>query len=152
MPRTLTADEIAAFTSQQIQQTLIEFCSNARLLSEAVAEGPVTWRNKFRASFVGLPVNDEVANRCYAFLCREVVRRARLYGVETPTASALLDHLDKVETPKTTPTADEIEDAWVIESGSSEEGKRHFYGNRAPDEVMREYRALQERMESEDRK
>lgn len=152
MPRSLTPAEIAQFTSQQIHEAMVNLASNPRLLSEATSVGPVAFRNKFRQAFAGLPVDDEVANRVYAFLCGQVVRRARQFGVETETPSALLDYLDKTEVTKTAPTQDEIERAWEIESGSSEEGKRHFYGNRSADEVMRELRAQQERHDSEDRK
>lgn len=152
MPRPWTSAEIAQFTSAQISEFLVSTCGNSRLLSEVVAEGPVHFRNKFRAAFAGLPVDDDLANHVFAFLCKQVILRARRFGVETETPVALLDHLDKTESTRTVPTQDEIERAWHVESGSSEEGRRHFYGNKAPDEVLRELRAQQERMDSEDGK
>jgi hypothetical protein len=123
----LTAREQAtAFLMAQVDVVMRYFATAAdgMLLEEVVAKGPAEWRRHFVREFragKGRPLAelDHLADLVFHFFCRVHIWR---YG--PVSAGAVLDKVEEI----TPPTAREIADAWEVDSGSSEEGRRYFYG------------------------
>ena len=93
------------------------------------ANGGFEFRQKFCRAFNGLPVNGDLANHVFASLEQEAINQ---FG-SLENARTFLDQLVAVKNP---PTEQEIAAAWEIESGSSEEGKRYFYGSEHPKALL----------------
>lgn len=123
-------DKRRAQTLGAIQATMLEVSSNAPLLLEVVAAGPHTWRSEFFKAFAGLAVDGYIADRMFAFFCQQVQLR---YG-QNVLAGQVLDTLQLPSKP----SQREIDDAWEVESFSSEEGRRYFYGpDGHPEEIIK---------------
>lgn len=123
-------DRRRAQTVSAIQSTMLEVSSNTPLLLEVVAAGPHTWRSEFFKAFGGLAVNGYIADRMFAFFCEQVQRR---YGPGVLAGQVL----DTLALPSK-PSQREIDDAWEVESFSSEDGRRYFYGpDGHPEELIK---------------
>lgn len=131
--RETAADRHRAQTLSAIDDIMRHVAGNAPLLLEVVAGGPHKWRSEFLKSCAGLAVDTDIADRLFAFFCQQVQYR---YG-HGITAGAVLD---KLELPSP-PTQREIDDAWEVESFSSEAGRRYFYGpDGHPEELIKRLR------------
>jgi hypothetical protein len=117
----------AADMQAAIQQVMLTIAGDLVTLLEVVAGGPELWRNRFHAGMRPWPVNDYIADHCFRFFCQRLT--AQFPGC---TAGELLDALD-VPTP---PTQREIDAAWQIDSASSEDGRKFFYGDLHPQEWL----------------
>ena len=127
--------ETAALTSSLIGAMLTAIASSPVSLAEHVAAGPANFRIAFRRRFRGLPVDDGIADSAFAFLCQQAIRRfGALTSAEAVTASAR--YLDTVEPPPAPPTQAEIDKAWRVDSASSPEGRRYWYGDKHPQEWL----------------
>lgn len=126
------ARQVAALLKQQTRQQLrllMNNClANPVLLLETVGRGQFEWRRALMKNFPGL-VDEAIANALYAKLAHEASKQ---FPGLTPTQA--LDALS----PVSPPTDKEIDEAWVVESSSSEEGRRYFYGpDGHPEELVR---------------
>lgn len=129
------SERMRAQTVYAVDATMKLVASNTTLLLEVVAGGPDHWRRGFLAETLGLAVNAHVADSMFAFFCRQVEQRWG--GVR---AGDLLDALE-VDVVKP-PTPREIEEAWLVESASSDEGRRYFYGRDGhPEQLVRQWAA-----------
>jgi hypothetical protein len=131
-------DDLTALLTMQMGAVVKMVCTAADgvMLLEVLAAGPSTWRNLFRDAFkhtrLPSPVLDKFADHQFALFARVCVWR---FG--TSNYKQLLDSVEE----KTPPTEKEINDAWEVDSGSSEEGRRHFYGpDGGPEQVLRQLR------------
>jgi hypothetical protein len=124
-PGSLKAEVAEKLTLQiDIVVRMITMYEDGVMLPEVIAHGPSHWRNVFSRAFRAgrsLPqsVLDNLADMLFFKFSQIYVWR---YGTADP--SAILDNIEET----TPPTEQEIADAWEIDSGSSEEGRRHFYG------------------------
>lgn len=124
------SDKLKSDTNYALQQTMLTIASDTPLLLSVVAGGPTNWRNVFLRNCRGLAVNEAVADSVFAFFCTQVEYR---FG-RGVTAGQVLDTLE-VPSPL---SQKEIDDAWEVESFSSEEGRRYFYGpDGHPEELVR---------------
>lgn len=105
--------------------------NNPIILRRVVADGQAEWRRKMLRDFRGLPVNDDIANQAFRFIRAQ--QRIKDHGLD---AAAILDALE-ISEPHI-PTETEIANGWAIESGSSFEGKQQFYGDKTPEQILRE--------------
>ena len=103
----------------QISRVMAMVANDDLNLLECVGAGPAHWRTVFLRAFQGWPVNADVADRVFHFFCLKVQEK---WG-QTPV-NRLLDSME-VRTP---PTQREIDEAWVVDSASSDEGRRYCYG------------------------
>lgn len=126
-------ERMKAFTLNAIQSTMLNIAGDTPTLLEVVAGGQFRWRHTFARAFAGLPVDDQIALAMFAFFCDQVERR---FG-HAMRAAEMLDALE-VAAP---PSQREIDDAWEVESFSSEEGRRYFYGpDGHPEELIKRLR------------
>lgn len=124
----MQAAVIKRLARQQVRLLMNNLLADPVLLLEAVGRGQFEWRRQLLKNFPGL-VDDNVANALYLKLDHEA--RQRFPGLSPKQA---LDAL----TPITPPTDKEIDEAWVVESGSTEEARRWFYGpDGHPEELVR---------------
>ncbi len=126
------ARQVAALLKQQTRtqlRLLMNNClANPVLLLETVGRGQFEWRRALLKNFPGL-VDEAIANALYAYLAHAASKQ--FPGL---TPSQALDALS----PVSPPTDKEIDDAWVVESTSSEEGRRYFYGpDGHPEDLVR---------------
>lgn len=141
IPRESPAERLALLTRQQLKNTMLGIAGDPVTLLEVVCRGPIEWRNRFLASFRGWPVDADVADRLFAFFSDQVLQQFKVdTAVEVEAPKVAADLLDRLEMP-TPPTPAEIDAAWEIESHSSEEGRRHFYGRSSPQEVLAKFKA-----------
>jgi hypothetical protein len=119
-------DDATALLMAQIDvvMRMVTMWADGILLAEVVAGGPTHWRKVFSQAFragKGLPIHevDKIADGLFLFFSNVYLWRE---GSLSPA-----EFLDKVE-ESTPPTEKEIAEAWEIDSGSSEEGRRYFYG------------------------
>ena len=123
-------DQLRAQTLHAINSTMSSVAGDAPTLLAVVAGGPMEWRNRFLSVTRGLAVDEGIADSLFAFFCHQVKKR---YGREL-SAGRLLDSLEVVSPP----TEREIADAWTVDSASSEEGRRFFYGpDGHPEEIIK---------------
>lgn len=99
---------------------MVNVASDEPTLAAVVAGGPVHWRLNFQRVFRGYPVDEAIADTVFRFFCDQFLKRVGP-GV---SAAAFLDAIE----PITPPTQKEIDEAWEIDSASSEAGRRAFYG------------------------
>lgn len=116
---TSAADQARELLRFYITETMHSVAGNPALLARVVADGPSSWRNTFSRAFRGLPVDDAVADSLFGFFAQQFIRQ---YAGQTP--SQVLDSY----APPAPPSEHEINDGWEVDSSSSEDGKRHFYG------------------------
>lgn len=103
---------------------LLEVVATPKGKSSASAKS--RWRNAMQKAFSGVTKDtakiDAIADQMFRFFQQKA---HEAYGVKHGlTAGQALDVME-VDTPA---TQDEIDKAWKIESSSSEEGRRYFYG------------------------
>lgn len=122
--------EVATLTADLIAAMLGEIAADTPTLNRIVADGPSEWRNKFHRTLKGLPVNDDIADSCFAFLCKQQILH---YGGQHPHQV-----LDTYEPPPAPPTDEQIKSSWEIESASSYEGRKQFYGDKSPEQFLAE--------------
>jgi hypothetical protein len=123
-------DKLKVETLHAINSTMSSVAGDTPTLLAVVAGGPAEWRNRFMSVTRGLAVNEDVADKLFAFFANQVVKR---YGREL-SAGKLLDSLEVISPP----TDKEIADSWEVESSSSEEGRRFFYGpDGHPEELIK---------------
>lgn len=103
---------------REIRLLMNNLLANPIALLEAVGRGPFEWRRQVMKNFPGM-LDENAANALYAKLDHEA--RQQFPGL-TPSQA-----LDAVA-PITPPTDKEIDDAWEIDSSSTEEARRWFYG------------------------
>ena len=126
-------DRMKAQTVYACTNVLSGVAGHTPTLLAVVAGGPQHWRNSFLSTCRGLAVDESIADSLFAFFCRRVQQQ---FGRER-SAGQLLDSLE-VSTP---PTPREIDDAWEVESFSSEQGRRHFYGaDGHPEQIIKQLR------------
>ncbi len=142
MPLTIlarTPQEAARKTLNGILNAIMTEIGYDKLaLAECVAGGPFDFRvqcSRKLSAFIPAGSNtDDLANRLFGFFEeRAIVEFGSVAG-----AKAFLDNLERIEGP---PTEQEINDAWVLESASSERAKRQIYGDLSPQEWLK--RSLQ---------
>lgn len=109
--------QVSATTKDLLNGLIKEICGDPVALAEAVGGGAYHFRVGLLRAYRGLPVNDEIANRIFAFL-------EYRFTLANPVQTAA-QVLDKVELPSP-PTEKEIDDAWVHEVASSDGAKRTF--------------------------
>lgn len=127
MPRTSAALQrfnLKAATNDGIQGLMLSICGNPILLLETVAGGPYKFRLDFLRGFRGLAVNEDIANRIFAFFSQKVIDR---WGDEV-TAAQVLDAIE-VTSP---PTEAEIEASWVHTFDHTSEDARLFFYKDTP--------------------
>jgi hypothetical protein len=130
--RPSAADRMRGHTLYAIRSTMLDIGGNTPLLLSIVAGGPQQWRNTFLHECRGLAVDDHVADMVFRFFCERV---REMYG--GAPAGLVLDSLE-VSSP---PTQREIDDAWEVDSQSSEDGRRYFYGpDGHPEELIKRMR------------
>jgi len=113
-----------------IESTMSSVAGDEATLLAVVAGGEQEWRNRFLSLTRGLAIDAGVADSLFAFFCHQVKKR---FGREL-SAGKLLDSLEVISPP----TPREIADAWEVESSSSEEGRRFFYGpDGHPEEIIK---------------
>ena len=123
-------DQLKAQTLHAIDSTMSSVAGHEPTLLAVVAGGPMEWRNRFLSVTRGLAVDEGIADSLFAFFCHQVKKR---FGREL-SASKLLDSLEVISPP----TEKEIADAWTVDSASSEEGRRFFYGpDGHPEELIK---------------
>jgi len=123
-------DRRKAETRYVVTETMMSVASQAPLLLEVVAAGPQHWRSTFLRTFPGVAIDASISDRIFAFFCQQVQLRYG-HGVR---ASQVLDTM----VVPSTPTQREIDNAWEVESFSSEEGRRYFYGpDGHPEEIIK---------------
>lgn len=126
-------DRMKAQTVQALTQIMSSVGGDTQTLLEVVAGGPKMWRHSLLSTCHGLAVDEAVADGMFAFFCRRVQAQ---FGRDQ-SAGQLLDNLE-VFTP---PTQREIDDAWEVDSFSSEEGRRYFYGaDGHPEQIIKQLR------------
>lgn len=126
-------DKMKAQTVQALTNIMSGVAGDTQLLLEVVAGGPNHWRQNCLRACAGLAVDENIADSLFRFFSQRVVAQ---FGREL-SAGRLLDALE-VASP---PTKKEIDDAWQVESFSSEEGRRHFYGpDGHPEQIIRQLR------------
>ncbi len=123
---------------------MFDVAAHPPTLLAVVNAGPMAWRNSFAAQFgvlIGPKASGEVvariADAVFRFYCRQVIDQfgdphdietmAARHGLTTSVerlAGETLDHLEEVKPP----SDQDINDGWEIESGSSDAGRRFFYG------------------------
>jgi hypothetical protein len=122
---------------QEIQEIVL---ADPVLLCEVVAHGPTAWRNACAQEWPSLSFDHDTCNAMFLAFSLEVRRRFTPAGVGVPPseldpqaiASKVLDAIE----PETPPTDKEIEEAWVVDSASSEDGRKTLYGDRHPQEYL----------------
>ena len=106
---------------------MVGVASDPVTLLEVVCGGERLWRQRFGRAFRGLVPGslstDGMADSVFRFFCRRVVTGFPEFMPGTPP-EVILDAIE----PVTPPTQKEIDESWVVESASSEEGRREFYG------------------------
>lgn len=127
--RKTPTDDLRTRTDQMIRNLMLGIGSNPITMLEIVSAGPFEWRTNFLREF-GPPkfaVDEHVAMLIFRFFCQRVVNQFGAVSLDDAgaTASAYLDGY----APPTPPTEKEIEDAWVHEVFSSEDGRRTCYEN-----------------------
>jgi hypothetical protein len=121
---TLKNDSLVACRS-----IMLEVASHTPTLLTVVANGPQQFRNYVLSQTRGLAIDADIADRMFAFF-RQKVRHE--FGGQQ--AGAVLDKLE-VKSP---PTQREIDESWEVDSSSSEEGRRFFYGvDGHPEELIK---------------
>jgi hypothetical protein len=103
---------------------MVTMWADGVMLAEVVAGGPAHWRKVFSQAFrmgKSLPTHevDKIADGLFLFFSQMFLWREG--GL---SASKFLDKVEEA----TPPTEKEIADAWSIDSGSSDEARRYFYG------------------------
>ncbi len=107
--------------------------SDPIVLFQVVAGGERLWRTTFMREFRGNKlVTDDIADLLFRGFCEHVVN---VHGGMDAAQTATLA-LDSYE-PITPPTDREIEDAWEVDSASSEDGRRAMYGDLHPQEYIK---------------
>jgi hypothetical protein len=132
-------DDAAALLMAQLDVVIrmVTTYADGVMLSEVVAGGPSHWRKIFGRAFRAgrsLPVHelDKLADMLFLLFSRVHVWR---FGSTSP--GAILDAVEET----TPPTEKEIAAAWEIDSGSSEDGRRYFYGpDGSPEDMLRQLR------------
>ena len=136
----LTNQEVAQALDHHITRLMTMVATDPHLLAEVVGQGRFTWRTAFIKAFKGFPISVDIADRTFHFF---EIQHRRAFGGLSP--KFVLDQLE-VRTPA---TQAEIDRAWAIESGSTEAGKRHFYGpDGSPEELIRQVVAMSKGGES----
>jgi hypothetical protein len=120
-----------AHTVHAVDVLMKSIAGDTPTLLSVVAGGEMCWRNHCLSVCRGLAVDERIADGLFAFFADQVVRR---FGRER-SAGQLLDSLE-VSSP---PSQREIDHAWEVESSSSEEGRRFFYGpDGHPEDLIRQ--------------
>ena len=104
----------------EVKKFITTTCADDLQLLETVGTGPIEFRIRFIRAFPNGTVDETIANRVFAFLSEQVVKK---FG-DAASVSELLDSVEVFDTSP--PTEAEIEDAWEFDSATSEEAKRLF--------------------------
>jgi hypothetical protein len=121
-----------AITKQAIQNVSDMVHRDPQMLLEVVAGGPDHWRRNFLSAFRGhRGVDSGIADLLFLGFRERLIS---FYGGEDAAQTAMLA-LDKLEVT-TPPTQKEIDDAWEVESASSEDGRQSMYGGLHPQEWL----------------
>ncbi|MFA5945119.1 MAG: hypothetical protein WC876_11715 [Candidatus Thermoplasmatota archaeon] len=126
-------DKMKAQTLYALNNLMAGVAGDTQTLLEVVAGGPTHWRQNCLRVCAGLAVDENIADSLFRFFAERVVAQ---FGREL-SAARLLDALE-VASP---PSQREIDDAWEVESFSSEDGRRYFYGvDGHPEQVIKQLR------------
>ena len=124
------AQKVAAALEHWITRIMAMVGGDDLMLAEVVAQGQFKWRATFIQAFKGFPVSVDLADKLFYFFEQ---RHKFVFGGLSPKFV-----LDKMEVT-TPPTQAEIDQAWEVESGSTEAGKRAVYGpDYNPEQIIRQ--------------
>lgn len=115
--------ELRLTVRQHIRNLMYEITSDPLRCAEVVGAGPFDFRRAFLKVFKGMPVNDDVANKVFAFV---EMKFQSYYPLQT--AKQVLDGAD-VPSPARKPTEAEIDAAWEFESASDPEFVKETYAD-----------------------
>lgn len=115
--------ELRLTVRQHIRNLMYEITSDPIRCAEVVGAGPFDFRRAFLKVFKGMPVNDDIANKIFAF----VEMKFKTY-FPLMTAKQVLDQAF-VPSPERPPTEAEIDEAWEFESASDPEFVKEAYGD-----------------------
>lgn len=125
----LIAATIKRAVKNEVRRMMNRIVKDPVMLLEIVGRGQFEWRQAFLREFKSLGVDENIANALYFYL---VERAKSTFPGLTPHQALDALHVESPVTDK------EIDDAWVIESSSSEEGRRFFYGpDGHPEDLVR---------------
>lgn len=108
---------------QHIRNLMLEIASDPLRCAEVVGAGPFHFRQAFLKVFKGMPVNDDIANKIFAFV---ETKFESYYPLQS--AKQVLDAAF-VPSPERPPTEAEIDAAWEFESASDPQFVKEMYGD-----------------------